>query len=157
MKATLADFGSIASAVIAFIALTVSIFAFRKAEKFNKTADKLNRLLIEREEETGILEKKADLSANIYCHHKNSYRLKIFNKGKGRALNIRIMEIAEVNQEVLDARQIEQKFPHPILEQHQYIELPVWVGFGSKLRAHIKLIWDDDLGKNYEKELTPGI
>ncbi len=43
------------------------------------------------------------------------------------------------------------------MEQHQSVELIAAIHLSSKLRSHIKLIWDDDSGKDQEKELTPAL
>lgn len=150
------DFGSVASAVVAFVALIVSMISIHKTNKFGETTDRLNRLLIEREQAEGITSKQADLSANIIQIGKTNYRLKIFNRGKGVANNVRLLDMDKENT-VLIANDIQRKFPVPILEQHQYVDLAAAVTMGSGPRIHIKLIWDDETGKDYEKELTPVI
>ncbi len=127
-----------------------------KTNKFGETTDRLNRLLIEREQAEGITSKQADLSTNIIKLGKSGYRLKIFNRGKGVAHNVKLIDMDKDNT-VLIANDIQHKFPVPILEQHQSVELAAAVTHGSGPRIHIKLIWDDETGKNHEKELTPVI
>lgn len=153
---SIGDLGSVASAVIAFIALIVSIVSLLKANKFSATADRLNRLLIEREEAEGVSSKKADLSASIVNLGANNYRLRIFNRGKSAACNVRLINLDGDNK-ALKEQDIHRKFPVPIIEQNQHVELAVHVFFGSKAHIHIKLVWDDETGKDYEKELTPVI
>jgi hypothetical protein len=150
------DLGSLASAIAAFAALIVSIVSIRKTNKFGETTDRLNRLLIEREKAEGIISKRADLSANIINLGRNNYRLKIFNRGKGVAHHVKLIDMNSDNT-VLISNDIKRKFPVPILEQHQSVELAVAVSHGSTPHIHIKLIWDDETGKNHEKELTPVI
>lgn len=150
------DLGSVASAVVAFVALIVSVISMYKTNKFGETTDRLNRLLIEREQAEGISSKQADLSTNIIKLGKSDYRLKIFNRGKGVAHNVKLIDMDKDNT-VLIANDIQHKFPVPILEQHQSVELAAAVTLGSGPRIHIKLIWDDETGKNHEKELTPVI
>jgi len=48
-----------------------------------------------------------------------------------------------------------QHFFSSLLEQHQSVELIVAATFGSGVRVHIKLLWDDETGTDNEKELTP--
>jgi hypothetical protein len=151
------DIGSIASALVALAALIVSLVSLRKTNKFGETTDRLNRMLIERQTAESLAERKADVSANLYQRGKNDYRLKVFNKGKGRAKNVRITDLDDKDDSLLMADEIREKFPLPILEQHQSVDLLACVTLGSHLRTHIKLQWDDDTGKDHEKELTPTI
>lgn len=158
---TPADWGSIASAVVALIALIISWVSLHKTSKFNKrqdefaeTAEELNRLLIERETLAGQDSKRADLSANIITVGKNKWRLKVFNRGKASAKNVRLIDLQE-SPAVLAQNVIKHKFPVPILEQHQSVEVAAIQFMSGPSRAHIKLIWDDDTGSDHEKELTP--
>jgi len=151
------DIGTIAGALIALAALIVSLVSLHKTNKFGETTDRLNRVLIERQTAESLAERKADVSANLYQRGKNDYRLKVFNKGKGRAKNVRITDLDDNGDSLLMADEIREKFPLPILEQHQSVDLLACVTLGSHLKTHIKLHWDDDTGKDHEKELTPSI
>ncbi len=151
---TPSDIGSIASAVVAFAALIVAGVSLRKTNKFGETTDRLNRLLIERETAEGVASKKADLSANMINVGKNDYRLKVFNRGKGVARNVRLTDL-NANDSILISSEISRKFPVPILEQHQWLEVIAANHMGAGPRVHIKLQWDDDTGAGHEKELTP--
>ena len=150
------DIGSIASAIVALVALIISVISMHKANKFDSTADRLNRMLIEREQAEGIASKKADLSANMIKTGKSDYRLKIFNRGKGTACNVRLIDLAG-DSSVLISSDIQRKFPRPILEQHQSVELIAAVTLSASPCGHIKLQWDDETGADHEKELTPAV
>jgi len=52
---------------------------------------------------------------------------------------------------------VHKKFPLPILEQHQSVEVLAAITLGGPLRAHVKLVWDDDSGTDNEKEVTPSL
>lgn len=151
------DIGSVASAVVALVALIVSLISMHKTNKFGETTDRLNRLLINRETADSLAEKKADISANLYQRGKNDYRLKVFNKGKGRARNVRLIDLDAKAESLMMSDEIRDKFPLPILEQHQSVDLIACVTLGSHLRTHIKLQWDDETGADHENELTPSI
>lgn len=153
-KMNLGDIGSIVSAIVALVALILSMISMRKANKFGATSDRLNRILIEREQAEWIASKKADLSANMVKVGKNDYRLKIFNRGKGTARNVRLTDLTGASS-VLIASDIQRKFPVPILEQHQTVELVAAVTLSTGPSGHIKLRWDDETGVDHEKELTP--
>jgi hypothetical protein len=150
------DIGSIASAIVALVALILSVISMYKTNKFGSTADRLNRMLIEREQVEGIASKKADLSANMIQVGKNDYRLKIFNRGKGTARKVRLIDLAG-DSSVLISSDIQLKFPISMLEQHQSVELIAAVTYGAGRSGHIKLQWDDETGVDHEKELTPVI
>lgn len=151
---TIGDIGSIGSAVIAFVALLVSLVSMHKTNKFGSTTDRLNRMLIEREQAEGISSKKADISANLIKFGKNDHRLKVFNRGKGVARNVRLIDLDNADS-ILITSDIERKFPVPILDPHQSVEIVAAVFLASASRVHIKLQWDDETGMDHEKELTP--
>lgn len=158
------DIATIASATVAGAALIVSLISLWKTSKFNarqnelaETTERLNRLLIERETAEGVAAKKADVSANLIKVGESDYRLKVFNRGRGVARNVRLEDLAGREQSFLMRSDIGQRFPIPILEQHQAVELIAAIHLGSPMRAHIKLTWDDDTGSDHDKELTPGL
>lgn len=146
--------GSIASAIVAFAALIISWVSLQKSNKTNARQDELNRLLIERETEAGQDNKRADLSANLVSVGKSNWRLKVFNRGKATARNVRLIDLQEESS-VLARGDSQRKFPVPILEQHQYVEVAAIRLLNGPSRAHVKLVWDDDSGENHEKEVTP--
>lgn len=150
------------SDIVASLALLLSGYSIKKTVDFNKrqkefieTNDKLNKMLLEKETQDALQQRKADISANFIKIDKNNYRLKVFNKGKNTAKNIRI-EFPEGN-ELLIKSDVNRKFPVPILEQHQSVELIAIIYYGSPNRIKIKLSWDDDYGVDNEKILTPTI
>ncbi len=125
------DWAGIASAGAAWLALLLAGISLYKNHRSDKrqdelaaTTEQLNRLLIERETQAGQDSKRADLSANLISVGKNNWRLKVFNRGKGTARNVRLIDLQEEGS-VLAQNVIRQKFPVPILEQHQ------WVPVGS--------------------------
>lgn len=150
------DIGSIVSAVVALGAFVVALVSLHKTNKFGETTDRLNRMLIDREAAETASTKKAEVSANLYQRGKSDYRLKVFNKGKGVARNVTITDLMPAGERLLLSDEIAEKFPVPILEQHQSLELIANIHLGSKLRTHVRLRWEDDTGQ-HEKELTPSL
>ena len=150
------------SDIVALLAVGLSLYSMRKTFEFNKrqnefaeTANKLNSLLLEKESQDILDQKRADISANFIKVGQNKRRLKVFNKGKGLARNVRI-EFPE-GMGVLVSDDVQNKFPIPILEQYQSVELLAAVVFQSPSRMTIKLIWNDESGTDNEKTLTPTI
>lgn len=155
------DWAGIASAGAAWLALLLAGISLYKNHRSDKrqdelaaTTEQLNRLLIERETQAGQDSKRADLSANLITVGKSNWRLKVFNRGKGTARNVRLIDLQEEGS-VLAQNIIRQKFPVPILEQHQWVEVAALQLMAGPARARIKLIWDDETGSDHEKELTP--
>ena len=150
------DFGDI----IAFCALCLAAYSTKKTFDFNRRQkeileiqDTLNKTILRKEQKDAINEYCADISANFIKVGTNKHRLKIFNKGKGTAKNIKI-EFPEGN-ELLIKSDIENKFPVPLLEQFQSVELIAADSMGSPSRVTVKLIWDDEERLNKSKIVTP--
>jgi hypothetical protein len=131
---------------------TIKTISFNKRQKeFIDTNDKLNRLLLDREQQESLFQKQADISANFIQIGRN-HRLKVFNKGKTTATNVRI-EFPDGNEILIDS-DVKGKFPMPTLEPYQSVELLAAVHMGSPPRMAIKFIWDDPSGNNREKVQT---
>lgn len=159
---SIGDAGSIASAVAAFAALIMSGLSLHKTNKFNdrqnqlaETTERLNQMLIDREAAEGLAAKRADLSANLIEVGRNNHRLKVFNRGRGTARNVRMTVLDDDEVSCLATNDVRDKFPVPIMEQHQAVEVIALRHFQSSNRAHIRLEWDDDTGADHSKELTP--
>ncbi len=148
------------SDVIAGVALLLSAFATWKTVKFNErqkslieSQDQLNRRLLEKEvaELTGA--QKADLGASFVKLGSSKYRFKVFNKGKAAARNVRIA-FPDGDDPFIQS-DVDEKFPHEALEQHQSVELIAAVHMGTKSKHHVVLTWDDDSGSNHSKSIYP--
>lgn len=146
--------------VVALAALAIALWSAWKTDRFNKrqtafqvTAERLNLLLVERESADSEAQKRADISANFFSPAKNNYRLKVFNRGQSAATNVRLEVLDDAG--LLNSGDIARKFPVPIMERHQSVELIGMVHMQSPSRAHIRLTWDDAAGQDHTKELHP--
>lgn len=154
MMSVLIDFGD----VIAGLAFLLSGYATWQTVSFNKkqkslveSQEKLNNLLLEKESESSLREKSADLGASFIKLGSNKYRLKIWNKGAAAAKNVRI-EFPEGNSVVIES-EISDKFPMECLERHQSVELIASVHTQSKRKHVIRLIWEDN-AQSYNEKLS---
>lgn len=136
------------SDIVALLALGLSLYSTR-------TANKLNTLLLEKESQDALDQKRADISANFIKVGQKKRSLTVFNKGRGLARDVRIEFPEGIG--VLIPDEVQAKFPIPILEQYQSVELLAAVTYGSPSRMTIKLTWDDESGTDNEKILTPTI
>lgn len=146
--------------VIAGLAFLLSGYATWQTVSFNKkqkslveSQEKLNKLLLEKENEDSLREKRADLGASFIKLGSNKYRLKIWNKGASTARNVRI-EFPEGNDVVIDS-EVTDKFPMESLERHQSVELIAAVHMQTKRKHVVRLIWEDDAQSHNEKLSYP--
>lgn len=146
------------SDVITGLAFLLSIYATWQTVSFNKkqrslieSQEKLNNLLLQKENEVSLKDKSADLGASFIKLGSNKYRLKIWNKGSSTARNVRI-EFPEGN-DVIAHSEVIEKFPMESLEKHQSVELIASVHIQTKLKHVVLLIWEDD-AQYYNEKLS---
>jgi glycosyltransferase involved in cell wall biosynthesis len=148
------------SDVISGLAFILSAFSAWKTIQFNsrqksliESQEKLNLRLIKREDAEAKEEKKADLGATFIKLGSSKYRLKIWNKGKSTARNVRI-EFPEGN-DCLMQSEIDDKFPLEAIEPHHSVELIAVVHNGTKSKHVLKLLWSDEHIEANEKCVYP--
>lgn len=146
------------SDIAAFLALAVALWSAVQTGRFNQrqnefaeTAEKLNSLLIAREAAETDQRQRAEVSANFVRIGKGNYRLKLFNRGMASARNVRL-EVLE-GESLFGRREFSEKFPFPILERQQHVDMIVFVGMGSPRRAHLRITWDDDAGQDQSADI----
>lgn len=148
------------SDIFAGVALLLSAFATWKTVKFNErqkslieSQDQLNRRLLEKEDAEATGAQKADLGASFLKLGSSKYRFKVFNKGKATARNVRIA-FPDGDDPFIQS-DVDEKFPHEALEQHQSVELIAAVHMGTKSKHHVILTWDDEAGTDHSKSIYP--
>lgn len=141
--------------VVALLALLFSVYTFRRTHNLaEKQADliedqkRLNQLWLAKEETEAENTKGADVSANLIRLGKGA-RVKIFNKGKSEARNIRILDVEQCA--VLVKTDAESKFPLERLEAQQGVDLIASIHLGSPSKVPLTLAWDDNRGANHTK------
>ena len=146
--------------IIAGLAFLLSGYATWQTVSFNKkqkslveSQEKLNNLLLKKENEDSLKEKRADLGASFIKLGSSKYRLKIWNKGASTARNVKI-EFPEGNDVVIDS-EVTDKFPMESLERHQSVELIAAVHMPTKRKHVVRLIWEDDAQSHNEKLSYP--
>lgn len=142
--------------VVAGLALILSAGAIWTTSNFNRrqislieSQKRLNELLLQQGESEALDARKADLGASFIKLGSNKYRLKIWNKGKASARNVRI-DFPDGNDIVPDS-EIKRKFPLESLEQYQSVELIAAVHMGTKSKHTIRVAWSDDFSEKNEK------
>jgi hypothetical protein len=108
-------------------------------------------MLLDKEQQESLVQKQADISANFIHVGRGDYRMKVFNKGKNSATNVRI-EFPNGN-EILLEDDLNEKFPMPALEPQQSVEIIASVCLGSPRRMDVEVVWDDQSGVDRKKLL----
>lgn len=146
------------SELVAFLALGVAVWSVIQNRRFNRrqnefaeTAERLNHLLIEREASDKKQQIRADLSADFVKTGKSSYRLKVFNRGAASARNVRLELLS--GKDLITDHELEQKFPFPLLERQQHVDVMVRLHMQSSRRAQMRITWDDDSGDSRASEI----
>lgn len=145
------------SDIVAISALALSAYATIQTVRFNKRQksfielqEKLNSLLLEKESNEAASGKRADIGASILPIGSRQKRVKIWNKGKATAKNIRI-SFPEGNDSFVHPHDVEEKFPLEALETFASVELLVVADMTTKPKQVVQLHWDDDFALNQEK------
>lgn len=149
------DLGDIVAAIALLLSLAATYITWRfnkQQRAFMETQERLNKVLLERETAESRSEVRADLGAS-FLKIGRSYRLKIYNKGKAPARNVRI-EFPAGNSLIAES-DIAAKFPFEVLDVHQAVELIAAVHLGSQPKLTLKLLWTDGLSDANEKLLYP--
>lgn len=144
--------------IAAVIALLLSGYAIWTTRKFNKrqltlieSQEELNKRLLAQSDAKAFESRKADVGASYAKFGSSKYRLKVFNKGKAVARNVRI-EFPDGDTPVLKS-EIEDKFPMEVLEQHQSVDLIAAVSMGTPSKQTAIVRWSDDHSDSNEKTL----
>lgn len=142
--------------IFAGLAFALSCYATWMTVRFNhrqksliESQERLNNILLLQAEREKNDASRADLGANFVKLGGGKYRLRIFNKGKSTARNVRI-DFPEGN-DVLIQAEIDEKFPLEALEQHQSVDLIVGAHLGSKLKHAMRFTWADSAAESNQK------
>jgi len=147
-------------AIFSGFALLLSCYATFVTVRFNQrqkdlieSQEQLNAMLLKQGRQEAAAAGRADLGATFVKLGNSKVRLKIWNKGKAPARNVRI-EIADAD-DLFISSEIDEKFPLETLEQHQSVELIASPHMGSKLKHAVRLMWEDEYSSENDKTVYP--
>ncbi len=142
--------------IAAVVALFLSGYAIWTTRNFNKrqlslidSQDELNKRLLAQDDSEALESRKADVGASYVKLGSSKYRLKVFNKGKAAARNVRI-EFPDGDMPVPKS-ELDDKFPMEVLEQHQSVDLIAAVSMGTPSKQIAIVRWSDDQSESNEK------
>lgn len=156
------------SDIIAALALFFSVagqirseYKSRKSDSeqrvMKEEQDRLRKLLLEKETKSAISDMRAELGARLVKLGKNSYRLKVANRGKVEARNVRLLFPDDDGNEYLSLHDVRDKFPYEVLHPQHGVEIIASISMGSKTKYRIKMMWDDDYKNGNEEEFFVSI
>lgn len=108
----------------------------------------LHRIQIRQANAEAAAARKADMGATLITLGTSKHRLRIFNKGRATARNVRL-EFPDGEDFLIDS-DLEGKFPMESMHPHQPVDLIAVWSHETKSKHKIKIIWDDGFATNNE-------
>ncbi|EIF6402225.1 hypothetical protein LFX30_000415 [Salmonella enterica] len=137
------------------LAFFLSIYATIKTVKFNErqkalieAQERLTNLQLTKEKNELESSKKADISASMVSVGNREYKLRVINKGKVSAKNVRI-EFPDNNSPV-SMSDVKRKFPLEYLATDQPVDLIASGELGRARKFTVRLMWNDDFKDDNE-------
>jgi uncharacterized membrane protein len=138
----LSDIISLIAVLIALFSLLQTILSWNNQKKYIKTQDELNKILLQKEQTESLSINQAEMSACVVRMGKAISRIRIFNKGKGRATNVKVNFPEPTNWRIYD-----EIFPLEYLEAGQSADLKLALHTQSQSKAKIQISWEDADGQ----------
>lgn len=136
--------------IIAIGALLLSAYAIWTTSAFNRrqlkvieSQEQLNALLLEQSKSDALHSKKGDVGVTLARLGNSKYRLKVWNRGKAAAKNVRL-GFPDGN-ELVDDSDMAEVFPLETLQTQQSIELNVYAHLGLKSKHKVRVRWADEV------------
>lgn len=130
------------SFVFSLIAILGTAFTYFKHDRKIKAQEKLiNEYHIKKIEEEKIQETKAIVRATLITGSKGHRILRVYNKGKAVALNIRLIINDEPN--YLYAT---NPFPFQLLNENENVDLKMAIHKETPDSISFNILWDDEFG-----------
>lgn len=137
----------IASIIISILALVASVYTyFSHDRKIKKQEVVLNEYQLNKYKEEEIENKKAQVRGNIIKCDKGKRVLKIYNRGKVAANNIRIEGIDEKYMSIYGM----ELLPYESLDPQDHFDMSIFVSVSSPKTLKLKYLWDDETQNNNE-------
>jgi|SRR5690554_4561243 len=146
--------------IIAALALALSVYATWRSHRFKAKETelmdlqgKVNSLILEKEQREAEHAGQAELGASFVSIGSKKHRLKVFNKGKVPAHDVKVTFLD--GNDVVPDSEIEDKFPMEHIDPGQAVELIAAVHMGTKRKHAIRLTWNDPGGPERVKDVYP--
>lgn len=138
------------SFLLSLMAIVGTIFTYFKHDRKIKAQEKLiNAYQLGKIEEEKIQKRQAVVRASLIVGNKGHRILRIYNKGKATARNVRLI----INDEP-DYLYATNPFPFPALNEHENVDLNIQLHMGSPDNISFEILWDDEYKSNNSHEQT---
>lgn len=132
------------SLILSILAILGSIFTYTIHDRKIKAQEKLiNDHQIGKIEEEKIQKTQATVRATLIKGNKGHRILRVYNKGKATARNVRLIVKDEPN--YLYAT---NPFPFSALNEHENVDLKIRLHMGSPDNISFEILWDDEYAEN---------
>ena len=132
------------SFLLSLIAIVGTIFTYFKHDRKIKAQEKLiNDYQLGKIEEEKIQKRQAVVRASLIVGNKGHRILRIYNKGKATARNVRLI----INDEP-DYLYATNPFPFPMLNEGEYVNLNIELHKRLPDDISFEILWDDEYKEN---------
>lgn len=133
------------------IALSALAYSWLTDKKLRKQQIEINDIELSKRKEEQEDKTKAIIEANTYKSG-NTWRIKVYNKGKSTARNIQLIspDIERENSGI--DLLIENNISYPFLHPQTSFEIKMVLYMGRINNPKVKFIWDDDFKERNERE-----
>lgn len=125
-------------------------------EQLNAQQAKLNEYLLQKSKEETLEKRQAFIEAYVYRTQdgkgKPVWKMRIYNKGKSKARNIKFESKTLDNDNGIHLLIPDDMFPIPSIQPQGYVDICIMLLVGHNLSHKIKFIWDDETGVNRSQE-----
>jgi len=142
------DWIALGSILISIVAL---LFTWLTDRKVKVQQVIINKYDLDKKINEIVENKKAIIEANSFKSG-NGWKIKIYNKGKATAKNIRIDSPDLFENKGINLSIDKDFLPYQILHPQTSFEIDMMLFYGYKKSPKVKFIWDDEFGLNQERE-----
>lgn len=133
------------SLALSVLAILGSVLGYLLHDRRLKAQESmLNAYQLKKYEEEIVLEKKAEMRANIVKGERGLRIIKIYNKGKAKALNVRLL----MDKDGFLIR--DKAFPKAFINPGEGAEFHVHITMGAPDNMDLTILWDDESALNNE-------
>lgn len=138
------------SFLLSIVAILGTVFTYFKHDSKIKAQEKLiNDYQLDKIEEEKIQKTQAIVRASLIKGNKGHRILRVYNKGKAAARNVRLIIKDEP-----DYLYATNPFPFPALNESENVDLNIHLHMGSPDNISFEIIWDDEYKANNSHEQT---
>lgn len=150
------DWISLAALALAVYSVVHTVRSTRQQSELNAHEIRLIKHQLAEVEKEAEVASTARVSARMYKHSKNEWRIKVYNAGPGSAFDVEVVP-SKNDGSFISKGDLDAKFPYGKLEKGQSVELYAHVYMGSQAKEVIQLKWRDEAEKSHTNAVEVSI